>query len=78
MKKNELKKKVLRFRWEWWAERPFGAFILSLFKEGQTRSYMQKIGVDAQWPAMLFQNGCWYKSEEVWDLFENQLTISRN
>ncbi|HLD43414.1 MAG TPA: PEP-utilizing enzyme [Candidatus Nanoarchaeia archaeon] len=74
MKKNELKKKVLRFRWEWWAERPFGAFILSLFKEGQTRSYMQKIGVDAQWPAMLFQNGCWYKSEEVWDLFENQLT----
>lgn len=70
----QIKKKVLAFNdWEWWAERPFGAFVMSMFKEGQTGKYMRKAGVDVEWPALFYQNHCFYKSEKVWDLFEKQL-----
>jgi len=40
---------------------------------GQSREYMLKAGVDVEWPAILFQNGSWYKSEKVWDIFEGEL-----
>jgi phosphohistidine swiveling domain-containing protein len=69
----EIKKKVLEFEWELWVERPLGVFSISLFKKGQTRAYMKRFGVDAELPAMLFQNGQWYKSEKVWDIFEKEL-----
>ncbi len=73
MKLEEIKKKVLQFDWEFWFNRPFGAFLASCFKGGQTREYMKKVGVDAEWPATLFQNSAWYKSEGVWDIFEEEL-----
>ncbi len=73
MTRTELKKKVLQYKWEWWAERPFGAFIMSLFKDGETRRSMKRWGVDAQWPAMLFQKGAFYKSIAVWDSFAEQI-----
>lgn len=75
MPPEEIKKKVLEFKWEPWFDRPFGAFSVSLFKFGQTRNYIKKVGVDAEWPAILFQEGNWYKSEEVWDLFEKELQL---
>lgn len=69
----EIKKKVLEFNdWEFWLDRPFGAFLLSAYG-GQNRQYMLRIGVDAEWPAILLQNGSWYKSEQVWDIFEAEL-----
>ncbi|MFA6992554.1 MAG: PEP-utilizing enzyme [Candidatus Gracilibacteria bacterium] len=34
---------------------------------------MKKVGVDAEWPATLFQNGNWHKSEKVWDIFAEEL-----
>src|SRR3989344_1466184 len=72
----QIKQKVLQYKdWEWWAERPFGAFMLSLWKDGQTRAYLRKVGVDVQWPAMLFQKGAWYKSEKVWDEFASELVL---
>src|SRR3989344_2093402 len=71
---EEIKQKVLAFGdWEFWFNRPFGAFLMSCFKGGQTREYMQKVGVNAEWPSILFQNGAWYKSEKVWDIFEAEL-----
>lgn len=73
MTKAEIKKKVLKFKWEFWLDRPFGAFLFSVFKGGQTREYMKRVGVDTEWVATLFQNGAWYKSEEVWDIFEAEL-----
>lgn len=73
MTKAEIKKRVLKFNdWEFWFDRPFGAFIMSAYC-GQGREYMLKAGVDAEWPVILFQNGSWYKSETVWDIFEAEL-----
>ena len=73
MTKAEIKKKVLKFNdWEFWFDRPYGAFILSIFG-GQSRQGMLKFGVNAEWPAILFQNGSWYRSDKVWDIFELEL-----
>lgn len=74
MTPEEIKKKVLEFDdWEFWFNRPFGAFYMSLLKGGQTREYMKRVGVDAEWPAMLFQNGEFYKSIKVWNIFEKDI-----
>lgn|SRR3989344_881575 len=74
MTPEQIKKKVLAYKdWEWWAERPFVAFILSLFKEAQTRRYHKKIGLEAEYPAMLYQKGAFYKSEQVLDNYACQL-----
>ncbi len=69
-----LKKKVLGYKWEYWAARPFGAFILSIFREGNTRAYMRRVGMDAEFPVMLFQKGAFYRSTTVWDDFSAQLS----
>lgn len=74
MTDQKIKDKVLAYGdWEWWAERPFGAFVMSLFKDGNTRPYFHKTGVDAEWPATLYQKGAFYKSNIVWDAFSKQL-----
>lgn len=75
MTKQEIKKQVLKFNdWEFWFDRPFGAFILSLWQDSNTRQYMKRwAGLDAEWPAMLFQNGAWWRSQKVWDDFAAQL-----
>jgi len=74
MKPEQVKKEVLKIKdWEWWAERPFAAFILSTFVGGQSRAYMKRIGLDVEWPTTLFQNGCWYKSQIVWGKFAKSL-----
>ncbi|MDO8590444.1 MAG: PEP-utilizing enzyme [bacterium] len=73
MNPEKIKEKVLQFKWEFWVDRPFGAFLMSLFREGHTRAYMRKVGVDAEWPATLFQKGAFYKSDEIWDVFEREL-----
>lgn len=73
MTNEEIKKKVLQFNdWEFWIDRPFGAFLMSAYG-GQNKEYMLRVGVDAEWPAILFQNGAWYKSDKVWDIFEEEL-----
>lgn len=70
----QIKKKVLAYKdWEWWAERPFGAFIMSMFAYGEQREYMKKLGVDLVWPADLYQKGAFYKSEKNLDKVEVQL-----
>lgn len=72
---EELKKRVLQFKWEFWADRPFGAFMLSIFKYGNTRKYHQQVGVNAEWPAMLFQRGAFYRTDEVWDIYARELEV---
>ncbi len=73
MNREKLKKKVLSYHWKYWVDRPFGAFILSIFQEGNTRPYMKRLDVDAELPAMLFQKGAFYKSVAVFDNFSRQL-----
>jgi phosphohistidine swiveling domain-containing protein len=74
MTPQEIKKAVLKYKWEWWAERrDHRAFILSLFQIGQARKYMRLVGVDAEWPATLFQKSCYYKSDATWSIFARQI-----
>lgn len=70
----EIKRQVLKYKdWWFWAERPFGAFIMSLFATGLKREYMRKAGPDVEWPSTLYQKGAFYRSEKVWDEFANEL-----
>ncbi len=74
MTSQEIKKKVLGYKdWWFWAERPFGAFIMSLFVYGERREYMKRVGADVEWPVTLFQKGAFYRSEKVWDEFSKQV-----
>ncbi|HEY4512805.1 MAG TPA: hypothetical protein VJH63_04115 [Candidatus Paceibacterota bacterium] len=70
--KEKIKKEVLKRKWEHWADRPFGAFILSLAK-GNGKKYMRRAGIDAAWPGMIFQKGSFYKNMEGWDLLAKQI-----
>jgi phosphohistidine swiveling domain-containing protein len=67
-------KKLKSYKWERWLERPFGAFILSFFKEGASRKWMKKLGVNAEYQASIFQDGVWYRSDKVTSVFEKELT----
>lgn len=74
MTPEEIKQKVLEYGdWEFWLDRPFGAFLMSSWGIGQSREYMRRVGVNVEWPAIIFQNGSWYKSEKVWNEFSMQL-----
>ena len=73
MTPQEIKKKVLKYKWEFWLERPFAAFYLSLFIGGNARKSMQKIGVDVEHRASLFDSGCWWQSDEVYKLAAKEI-----
>jgi phosphohistidine swiveling domain-containing protein len=67
MEKEEIKKKVLEYNdWEHWADRPFGAFVLSLMANGYQT--FKTIGLNWEQKAFLFQNGAFYKSLKVLDI----------
>ena len=76
MRSEQIKEKVLQYKWEPWADRPFGAFVASIFKAGNSRAFMRQIGLDAELPAMLGQKGNYHKSTEVWDLFAEELRVN--
>lgn len=61
----DLKQKVLAYHWERWLERPFNAFVFSLFKGGNSRNAFKKLGIDAEYTIFFFQKGSWYRSESV-------------
>jgi phosphohistidine swiveling domain-containing protein len=68
MTPEQIKKQILKFNdWEYWFERPFGAFILSLFIGGVSRQSMQRLGFNIEHPAALFDNGAWYSSNGVYE-----------
>ncbi|MES2088218.1 MAG: PEP-utilizing enzyme [Patescibacteria group bacterium] len=73
MPPEKIKENVLKYNWEHWIDRDQGAFFCSLEKGGDSRFFMQKVGVDTELPASVFQNGAWYASEEVWEIFSKEL-----
>lgn len=70
MNKEEIKKEVLKLKWEKWIERPFGPFMLGLMTLASTKEIMKEIGIDAHMPAILFQEGYVYTSHEVMNIFD--------
>ncbi|MBI5466221.1 MAG: hypothetical protein HY974_02955 [Candidatus Kerfeldbacteria bacterium] len=69
----EIKKNIISYAWTPWMERPFRAFILSLFKDGMTRRYMKWAGVNAELKAWLFENHSWQLSQDINKDFADQL-----
>ncbi len=68
MTPEQIKEKMLSFKWERWLERSFGGFILSLFIGGNSRSAMKRIGVDSEHVASLYEEVAWHQSDDVYKL----------
>jgi phosphohistidine swiveling domain-containing protein len=73
MTKEQIIKKILKYHWRPWLERPFNVFILSLSKGSHVREIMKKVGVDLEMEASVYERGNWYESEEVWENCAKQL-----
>lgn len=74
MTKAQITKQVLKLGpWGIWLERPFRAFLLSIWKEGNSRKYMRRAGMNAEVPAFLFENSRWYWSDKCMAAFESGL-----
>jgi len=64
----QIKKKVLSYGdWEFFLERPFKAFYMTLFAGGNSRETMREIGADVEHEAWLFEEGCWWQSNSVYE-----------
>jgi len=59
-------KKILKLDWEKWLERPFYAFMISLFRGGSSTAAFKRIGLP-DWPGLdfIFADGRWYKSSQA-------------
>jgi len=69
----QIKKKILSYQWKPWLERPFGAFIISLFRDSTTRKFMEKTGIATEYPAFLFERSAWYRSKKAEAVFIKKL-----
>lgn len=74
MQNSKIKQKILEYSWEPWLKRPFGPFMLSLFKLSGSRSSLKKIGVDAEFSPTLWQDHSWWLSQEVMSSFTKGLS----
>ena len=70
----DIRKKINAFHWHPWLERNFSPFMISLFKDGIRKEFFEKIGIPGvSCRAILYQNGVWHESAEVWDEMVQQL-----
>lgn len=61
-------------QWTPWLERNFSPFTISLFKDGIRKEFFEKIGMPGvSCRAILFQNGAWYESDDVWHEMKKDL-----
>lgn len=72
--KNYILKEIRALKWEKWLQRPFGPFVVSLFADGASKEYFNKIGLNGgQYYAMFFYNGVWYINQKINDDFADSL-----
>lgn len=63
-----------KYHWEQWLNRPFFAFMPSLFADGNTKKYFKKIGLpQTEYAAWVFDHGYWYESNGVFEQIEPSL-----
>lgn len=68
------KKIYKEYDWERWLDRPFFAFMLSMFAGGNTKKYYKKIGLpQTELVAWVFDHGYWYESNDVFKKVEPSL-----
>ena len=76
MNAKEIQEKINSYSWQKWLERPFDCFMVSLFQEGIKEKYFEKIGVSKVCcEAILFQNGFWYESPEVFEKMKKGVSV---
>ena len=65
---------IRTFTWEPWLERLWGAFMLSFSEQSFTPTNIQRAWFESlSMEAMLFQEGMWYYSQEVFDSMDADL-----
>ncbi len=63
-----------KYDWQQWLNRPFFAFIPSLFEGSNTKKYYKKIGLpQTEYDAWVFDHGYWYESNRVFENIEPSL-----
>jgi len=74
MNQTETIERIKSYNWEPWLERPFGPFIISLFRSGNSEKYFEKIGIKGvECEAFLWEGKTCYQCEEVWAKMDLQL-----
>lgn len=72
-RQEEIVNKIQSLDWEYWLERPFGGFMISLFKGGNTKQSFAKIGLpDIEIESFVCQNKAWYQSDMIWRKMEKK------
>ncbi|MGA2418283.1 MAG: PEP-utilizing enzyme [Candidatus Staskawiczbacteria bacterium] len=70
MTPEKIKENLNKYKWERWLERPFGAFIISVFTQD---SDLRNVGINVEMLGFVFQKGYWYSSQEVFGKFGEDL-----
>lgn len=71
--KNKQVQKALKFDWRPWLKRDFFAFIISTFKDGNSKQAFKKVGLPGwEYISFMFDDGQWYWSDDVCRLAEPQ------
>jgi phosphohistidine swiveling domain-containing protein len=71
---EEIIRKARSLDWEYWLERPFGGFMISLFQGGNSRQSFEKVGIKGvEMEFWASQNRVWYQSGKVWKKMEKKL-----
>ncbi|MFH1246945.1 MAG: PEP-utilizing enzyme [Candidatus Micrarchaeota archaeon] len=71
MENAEIIANVKKYNWHFWIERPFGAFMISLFGPG--KEVYEKINLPVEFEAFVFQDSGWYESKQVFGKMEVQM-----
>ncbi|MDO8513002.1 MAG: PEP-utilizing enzyme [bacterium] len=66
--------KVQGMKWERWLERPFHAFVFSLFEDSSRPESFEKIGIDGvELRTQFAQKGSWYLNNELMEEMDAQV-----
>lgn len=70
MTPEQIKENLNKYKWEKWLERPFGAFMMSLFTQD---SDLNNIGINVEVLGFVNQKGSWYMNNEIFTKLADDL-----
>lgn len=65
MTPEQVKKKIMEYKWEVWLYRPYGFLPTYLMMKACARSEFLKEGIDGEFPASVFDSYYWYSNHEL-------------
>lgn len=71
---TDIIKKIKKYKWDLWLERPFQAFVQSLFEDATRKETYEKLGFkDITLRAQVFQNHIWFINSQILEEFDGQI-----